>query len=162
MEEVLPPMTERSAGFEPTQVRQITVYMENRVGRLQQLVRAYEEGGGRIISLVVQGLSDLALIRLICDDPKRASQALRSAGFTFFEQELLLVELNQQEPAPIMALCGVLLSAEINILYAYPLLLPPKGPALAMLVEDPILAGQVLIRKGYRLVGQSGLGKRGA
>jgi len=39
MEEVLPPQTQEGAGFESTRVRQFTVFMENRVGRLQSLDR---------------------------------------------------------------------------------------------------------------------------
>ena len=63
MEEVLPPQTQEGAGFEPTRVRQFTVFMENRVGRLQTLVRSYEESTGRIIALSIQNSADTALVR---------------------------------------------------------------------------------------------------
>ena len=75
MEEVLPPQTESGAGFEPTRVRQITVFLDNRVGRLQTLVRAYEEAGGRIMSLSIQNSADTALVRLICSEADLARDA---------------------------------------------------------------------------------------
>jgi hypothetical protein len=158
MEEVLPPLTEQGAGYEPSQVRQFTVYMENRVGRLQQLVRTYEQAGGSVIALMVQNSADTALVRLICSDGALAHHALTRAGYSFTEQQLLLVELGRQRQEPLASLAAVLLAAEINIHYAYPLLVPPHGPSLALYVEDAILAGQVLIRKGYRLIGESDLG----
>ena len=59
-----------------------------------------------------------------------------------------------------IAICSALLAAEINIHYAYPLLLRPRGsPALALYVEDPTLAAQLLIKKGFTLIGESDLRK---
>ncbi|HEY7089275.1 MAG TPA: hypothetical protein VH518_14355, partial [Tepidisphaeraceae bacterium] len=58
---------------------------------------------------------------------------------------------------PIAAICTALLSAEINIHYVYPLLIRPRGPAIALYVDDPTLAAQILIRKGFVLIGESDL-----
>ena len=56
-----------------------------------------------------------------------------------------------------LSFCSALLGAEINIHYAYPLMLRPRGPAVALYVEDPTLAAQLLIRKGFTLIGESDL-----
>jgi hypothetical protein len=157
MEEVLPPQTESGAGFEPTRVRQITVFLDNRVGRLQTLVRAYEEAGGRIMSLSIQNSADTALVRLICSEADLARDALGKHGFAFAEQDVLIVQVPPRHSQPLVAICSVLVSAEINILYAYPLLIGPKGPALALYVDDLTLAAQLLIRKGFTLIGESDL-----
>src|SRR5687767_3502034 len=156
MEEVLPPGTESGAGFEPTRVRQFTVFLENRVGRLQTLVRAYEEKAGRIVSLSIQNSADTALVRLICSDPDLAVAVLEEEGFSFTEQELLVVELPSSK-TPLISICTALLSAEINIHYAYPLMVSPVGPALVLYVDDPTLAAQLLIRKGYTLISEGDL-----
>lgn len=159
MEEVLPPGTESGAGFEPTRVRQFTVFLENRVGRLQTLVRAYEEEAGRIVSLSIQNSADTALVRLICSDPDLAVEVLQREGFSFTEQELLIVELPGRSKTPLISICAALLSAEINIHYAYPLMVSPVGPALVLYLDDPTLAAQVLIRKGYTLISEGDLKK---
>lgn len=158
MEEVLPPITQNSAGFEPVQVRQLTVFLENRVGQLQQLVQTYERAGGRISSLMVETSADTALIRMLCADPDLAQTVIKEAGYAFSEQQLLVAELPKNASAPVHMLCSALLAAEINIHYAYPLLVSPRGPALALYVDDLILAGQVLVRKGFTLIGESDLG----
>ena len=157
MQEVLPPLTEEGAGFEPTRVRQFTVFLENKVGRLQGLVRTLEQHISHVVALAIEESADSALVRLICSDAELGRQVLRDGGFSFSESELLAVELPHRTKQPLITICAALLAAEINIHYAYPLLVPPRGPTLAMYVDDPTLAAQLLIRKGFTLVGESDL-----
>jgi hypothetical protein len=157
MEEVLPPQTENGSGFERTGVPQFTIFLENRVGRLSTLVRALEQNAGRINAISIEESADSALVRLVCSDSEAAREALREQGFSFSESEILAVELPVRSQQPLIAICTALLSAEINIHYAYALLTRPRGPALALYVDDPTLAAQILIRKGFRLIGQSEL-----
>jgi hypothetical protein len=157
MEEVLPPQTEHGAGFERTRVPQFTIFLENRVGRLSSLVRAIEENVGTINALSIEESADSALVRLICADPDNGREALRNGGFSFSETEILAVELPRKTRCPILSICTALLSAEINVHYVYPLLSRPRGPAIALYVDDPTLAAQILIRKGFVLIGESDL-----
>jgi len=159
MEEILPPQTQSGAGFEPTRVRQFTIFLDNRVGRLGMLVRALEEGPARICGLSIEESADSSLVRLICSDPDHSREILQREGFASCESELLAVELPRSSKQPVLAICSALLAAEINIHYAYPLLVRPAGPALALYVEDPTLAAQLLIRKGFTLIGESDLKK---
>jgi hypothetical protein len=159
MEEVLPPETQRGAGFEPTRVRQFTIFLENRVGRLTLLVRALESQVGRVVAMAIEESADTALVRLICADPDAGREILKSEGFSFSEVDVLAVEL--PPPArtrlPLEAICSALLAAEINIHYAYPLLSGPRGPAICVYCDDSTLAAQLLIRKGFNLIGESDL-----
>ena len=157
MEEVLGPQTLNGAGFEPPRVRQFTVFLENRGGRLQMLVRALEAGSGKIVALSIEESADSALVRLIISDSDAAREVLRAAGFSFGESELLAVELPQRSKQPLIEICSALLAAEINIHYAYPLLLHPRGPALVLYVDDPTLAAFLLIKKHFTLIGESDL-----
>jgi hypothetical protein len=158
MEQILPPQTQSGAGFEPPRVRQFTVFLENRVGRLQNLLRALEHDRGNIAALSIEESADSALIRVICADPDESRQVLRDAGFSFTESEVLAVELQQHSQQPLVTLCAALLSAELNIHYVYPLLLSPRGvPALALYVDDPTLAARQLIKKGFTIIGPSDL-----
>jgi len=157
MEEVLPPQTQEGAGFEPTRVRQFTVFLENKVGRLQTLVRALEQGSGRIAAMSIHEAADSALVRMICSNPDESRDILRYGGFAFSESELLVVEISKRAKQPMIDICSALLAAEINIHYAYPLLVRPRGPSLALYVDDPTLAARLLIKKGFTLVGESDL-----
>jgi hypothetical protein len=160
MEEVtLPPQTRAGGGFEPARVRQFTVFLENRVGRLQKLVSAFEEARGRIVALSIEESAEAALVRIICSDPDLGREVLNEQGFAFGESDLLAVELPPGTTQPLIRICTALLSAEINIHSAYPLLMGPHRPTLALYVDDPTLAAQILIRKGFTLIGESDLGE---
>lgn len=155
MQEVLPPLTEEGAGFDPVRIRQFTVFLENKVGRLQTLVRSLEEQEVKIVALTIEQSADSALARLICADPDLSRRALVEGGFAFSETDLLAVELPRQSKQPLLAICMAMLAAEINIHYVYPLLTWSRGPALALYVDDPTLASQLLIRKGFTLISES-------
>jgi hypothetical protein len=155
MEESVLPQTQEGAGFEPTLVRQFTVFLENRVGRLQSMLRVLESPGSRIVGLAVEESTDATLVRLISSDADLARQVLAENGFHFAESELLAVELPKRTGEPLVAICSALLSAEINIHYAYPLMLRPRGPAVALYVDDATLAARLLLKKGFILIGES-------
>jgi hypothetical protein len=157
MEESVLPQTQEGAGFEPALVRQFTVFLENRVGQLQLLIQALEAGKGRVVALAVEESADSALVRLIYSDADLGRHILGDNHFSFTESELLAVELPQRTGEPLVAICSALLAAEINIHYAYPLLLWPHGPALALYVDDPTLAAPLLMKKRFVLISESDL-----
>ena|SRR5438552_2551080 len=159
MEEVLPPATQHGAGFERTSVRQFTVFLENRVGRLSLLVRALESSVDKIVALAIEESADSALVRLICSDPDVGRHALHQEGFSFSEVDVLAVALPSGTRHPLESICSALLAAEINIHYAYPLMISSPGPSLAIYCDDATLAAQLLIRKGFTLIGESDLKK---
>lgn len=156
-ETIVPPQTQHGAGFEPTRVRQFIVFLENRVGRLQQLVRAFEEQEARIVAISIEESAEAALVRMICSDPDLGRLVLKQHEFAFGESDILAVELPKKTSQPLISICAALLSAEINIHYAYPLLLGPHGPTLALYVDEPTLAAEILIKKGFNLIGESDL-----
>ena len=163
MEDVLPPLTEEGAGFESTRVRQFTVFLENKVGRLQSLVRSLEQGVGQIVALSIEESGDAALVRMICAHPEYGRELLRTAGFSFGECELLAVELPRTTKQPLLRICSALLFAEINIHYAYPLMIGLEGrAALALHVEDIETSVQNLEQKGFKLLSENDLSDGGA
>jgi hypothetical protein len=157
MEGVLPPQTERGSGFEPARVRQFTVFLENRVGRLQTLLSALETAAHPIRALSIEESGDSALVRLICSGADSARQILKDAGFPFGEIDLLAVQMPKKNPQPLITICATLLGAEINIHYIYPFLLGPRGPALALYVDDSVLAEKLLLKNGFVLIAESDL-----
>src|SRR3954447_9016439 len=156
MEEVLPPITMEGAGFESPRVRQFTIFLENKVGRLQMLMRSLEQGVGTVAALSIEESGDTALVRLICAQSDYGRELLQTAGFGFSESELLVVEVPKKSKMPMVAICSALLSAELNIHYAYPLII---RPALAMYVDDITLSAQILIKKGFTLLSETDLRK---
>jgi hypothetical protein len=155
MEKVLPPETRAGSGFEPPRVRQFTIFLENHVGKLQSLLRTLEQEENPIRALSVEESADASLVRLICSDSDLAREALRKNQFSFGETEMIAVEFPKRTAQPLITICSALLAAEINIHSAYPFLVRPRGPALALYVDDPVLAAQLLIKKGFTLIAES-------
>src|SRR5437762_3134088 len=116
-------------------VRQFNVFLENRLGALLDVVRRFETTDIRIISLTIVDSADCAIIRLVLSDPERAYEIFRLGNLPITESDLLVVQL-PDSPQPLLEICKALLQAEINIHYAYPLLIEPRGhAALAIHVE---------------------------
>jgi len=157
MQDLLPPDTASGAGFELTRVRQFTVFLENRVGRLMALLRAMEDAGQHLHAVAIEESSDAALVRIILSNPDDAKAHLKSKGFSVSQTEVLCIELPPNHRTPLQAVCQALLSAELSLHYTYPMLKGIKGPAIVVYVDDTTLAAQLLIRKGFRIISENDL-----
>lgn len=132
-------------------VRQFNIFLENRVGGLLNVVRRFETTDVRIISITIVDSADCAIIRLVLSDPERAVEILQQAKLMFTESDLLVVKLPPGSH-PLLKICKTLLAAEINVHYAYPLLIGPHGAhALALHVEAHEFAVQTLTKMGFTI-----------
>ena len=140
-----------SRGRDWPSVRQFNVFLENRVGALQDIVRRFETTDIRIVSLTVVDLGDCAIMRIVLSDPERAVEIFQQAKIAVTESDLLVVAL-PGGTQPLLQICKALLVAEINIHYAYPLLVGPQGmAALALHVDAHETAALTLDRQGFML-----------
>jgi hypothetical protein len=155
MSQVVPQFTAQA--YAPPSVRQFSVFLENKVGKLLSLVRLFDEAAAvHLCAFSVVEASDYAVIRMIPNNADAARVILREHGLSFSESDLLIVELRDEQS--LSSMCLSLLGAELNIQFAYPLLLRPDGtPTIALSVDDQHLAGQVLRRKNFRLLGEGDL-----
>jgi hypothetical protein len=137
-----------------TSVRQFNVFLENRLGALMDLVRRFETTNTRIVALTVVDSADCAIIRLVLNNADRAREIFDNAKLPITESDLLVVKLPESRQ-PIAQICKALLSAEIDIHYAYPLLVGPHGSqALALHVQDHELAFNTMSGLGFTLFGE--------
>ena len=148
---------ETMQGYSPPTVTQFSVFLDNKVGKLLELVESFEHApGAEICALSVHDASDHAVVRLITSSAFDSKQLLRKRGLAFSEMEVLVVEL--REGHSLGSLCLHLLGAELNIHFAYPLMLRAGGqPTIALAADDLTLAGQILRKKGYALLGECDL-----
>jgi hypothetical protein len=132
-------------------VRQFNVFVENRVGNLLSVIRPFETTDIRIVSITIVDSADCAIIRLVLSDPERATEIIERARLPYTESDLLVVQL-PDGTQPLLQICKALLTAEISIHYAYPLLVGPQGrAAVALHVEDHETAAATLERLGFTL-----------
>lgn len=135
-------------------IRQFTVFLENRVGQLLEVVRRFENTGIRIVALSINDSAECAFVRFLVSQPERGREILERAGLAIIESDLIGVELPAGNQ-PLLQICTALLQAEINIIQAYPLIVRPRGePAVAIMVDNTEGALETLTRKGLRMLSE--------
>src|SRR6188472_1442415 len=133
-------------------IRQFTVFLENRVGQLLEVVRRFEGSRVRIVALSIADSAECAFVRLLLSHPEQGREILERAGLAIIESDLIGVELPDGEQ-PLLQVCTALLQAEINIVQAYPLIGRPHGqPAVAIMVDNPETAIDTLHSKGFTMI----------
>ncbi len=138
-------------------LRQFCVFMENRVGRLHQLLRHIEQHDLRVVALSLVDTVDFAVARLMVDRTDRAREIFSLSDFTFIENDILGVVL-PDDPQPYVRICLALLAAEMNIHYTYPLNYRRGGNgAIAIYVEDLDQATRVLEAQGMQMLNEGDL-----
>ena len=138
-------------------IRQFTVFLENRVGQLMDVVRRFEGSNVRIVALTISEASECALVRFLLSDPEAGREILERAGLAIVESDLIGVEL-PDSPQPMLQICTALLAAEVNITQIYPLLLRPTGrPAVALMVDNIEMAVETLRAKGFHAINEDEL-----
>ncbi|MBX3396459.1 MAG: acetolactate synthase [Phycisphaerae bacterium] len=148
---------ETAGKFRSPTVRQISVFLDDRVGALSRLFQAFDGSDVRVVGMSVVHAIDCAIVRIICDDNDTAVKALKSRGFPTSETELVVVEV----PAGhgLRSICSALLAGEVNIDYAYPLLTRPTGrAALAIHTDEIETAIRLLLNRQFTVMTEEDLG----
>jgi len=138
-------------------IRQFTVFLENRVGQLLEVVRRFEGSGVRIVALSIADSSECAFVRFLLSHPEQGREILERAGLAIIESDLIGVEIPDGDQ-PLLQICTALLQAEVNIVQAYPLLIRPRGrAAVALMVDNIDLAQETLASKNFVMVTEADL-----
>jgi hypothetical protein len=137
--------------------RQLSVFLENRVGQLLRITRLLEDEPVHILGLSADASVDCAIVRLLVDDPDLAHQILADAHFAVSESEVVVVELPAHKRG-ILTVCQALITGEVNINYLYTVwAADDRHPCLAIQVDDVHNAIPVLQAKKFHVLDQSEL-----
>jgi hypothetical protein len=137
-------------------VRQVSVFMENRPGQLLKLTQLFEDQDVRILGLSQVDAGDCAIVRLVFDKTDTALTILTGAGFATAVSEIIVVRVPPGKRA-MMAIWSVLLMAEVNVAYTYPLLMVKGGACLAVSVDSIEISVETLQRRNFDVLGEADL-----
>src|SRR5688500_1790585 len=138
-------------------IRQFTVFLENRVGQLLEVVRRFEGSKVRIVALSINDSAECAFVRFLLSHPEQGREILERAGLALIESDLIGVELPAGNQ-PLLQVCTALLQAEINIVQAYPLLIRPHGsPCVALMVDNIEMGLETLANKNFSMISEADL-----
>ena len=77
-------------------VKQLSVFIENREGRLEQVTEVLKEENINILSLSMADTTEYGMLRMIVSDPEKAKAGLRSKGFSAMLTDVLAVKLEDK------------------------------------------------------------------
>ena len=125
-------------------VRQFSIFLPNRVGQLAELLAVLAEADVAVAGISVVDSTDWAVVRMIFTEPGKARVVLSAHRIAFTEGEVLAAVLGQDQA--LHQLCKALVAAELNIQFAYPLMIRRDGcPVMALHVDDVLAAYLALL-----------------
>jgi len=118
-------------------VEQISVFLENKSGRLADVAGALAEAGINIRALSLADTTDFGILRLIVNDTEKAKQVLKDNGFTVGKTEVIAVEVPDR-PGGLAHILTVMKNEGINVEYMYAFVQRSGGNAVIIFRFDEI------------------------
>ena len=131
-------------------VEQLSIFLENKAGRLAEVTNILDEAGINIMALSLADTSEYGILRLIVNDHEKAQAALKAKGFTVGRTGVVAVEVDHN-PGGLNKILQILEQKGINVEYMYGF--PYQGAAAIMLFrfDRSELAVEVLQQNGVRV-----------
>lgn len=99
-------------------VEQLSVFLENKAGRLAEVTKVLGEGGINIRALSLADTTDFGILRLIVDNYDKAREILKKHGFTVGKTEVVAVEVPDR-PGGLAWVLQILSDSDVNVEYMY-------------------------------------------
>lgn len=126
-------------------MKQVSVFVENRPGRLREMLQALYDHNINIRALSIADTSDFGIVRMILSDTDAGLRALKEAGLVASTTDVLRVELPDKPGGLLRTAIEPLAEAGVNVEYVYAFVDRPLENAAAVIkTSDPERARRVL------------------
>ncbi len=129
--------------------KQISIFVENRAGRLAEIAKLLADNDINLRSLSVADTSRFGVLRIIVDDPDSVEQILRKKGLAVSLTSVLSVKMDDR-PGGLAEVLKVLADNCINIEYMYAFQAPNNEAYVIMRVDNDLAAKDILVKAGYK------------
>lgn len=117
--------------------KQLTIFLENRPGRIQSISKVLVENNMNVWAFAIQDRGEFGLVKLVVDKPRQAQLVLADAGYACAMKEILAVTAPDQ-PGNLARLTGALVDRNVNIKDAYGFVAPTDRKGICFLeFENP-------------------------
>jgi hypothetical protein len=147
-------------------IRQISVFLENRPGRLSALCRTLADAGVNLSTLTLAETGEFGLLRLITPDPDKARQVVERAGYAATMTEVVALQVPDR-PGGLASVLKVLEAADLSVEYMYAFAMRTGGDAIMIFrfgdmdhALAVLQAGGIGVSKPVDLFGKSPAGAR--
>ncbi len=135
-------------------ITQISVFLENRKGRLHDACSLLGNNGINIRALTIAESEDFGVLRMVTDKPVIALEVLKESGFVATLTEIVAVEV-PDEPGGLARVLKILMDRNMNVEYMYGFVERHSDKALLVFrFDDPDKAIEVLAKNKINVVGK--------
>ncbi len=118
-------------------VEQISIFLENKSGRLAEVADVLAGSGINIRALSLADTTDFGILRLIVNDTEKAKQVLKDNGFTVGKTEVIAVEVPDR-PGGLAHILSVMKDEGVNVEYMYAFVQRSGGNAIIIFRFDEL------------------------
>ena len=127
--------------------KQLSVFIENRQGRLGEVLNVLKENNVNILSLSLADTTEYGLLRLIVNNPELGKEKLSEEGFSTILTDVLVLKISHQSGS-LQKLLKILSDEYVNIEYMYGLSIDGEEASVVLKTSDVLKAEKVLSDKG--------------
>lgn len=133
-------------------VEQISIFVENKSGRLAEVTEALAGAGVNIRALSLADTTDFGILRVIVNDTEKAKRILAEGGFTVMKTDVVAVEVPDQ-PGGLASILRMIGEAGMNVEYMYAFVKHGAENAIVVFRFDELDAAiSVLTKAGVRIL----------
>ncbi len=137
-------------------IKQISVFIENKEGRLDEVLKILSDGGINLLSVSLADTSEYGVLRLISQKPEKAYEILKNAGFTARIDEVIAVVV-PDDVGSLQKVLADLRDGGINITYIYGLSIDGPGAPIAIKTDNQEKASEILKANSVKTITQEEL-----
>ena len=127
-------------------IDQLSVFVENKAGRLVSVLKVLEDRQISIRALSISETAEFGIIRMILDNPEAGKKALRAAGLTVRADQILTAEIPDVPGGLLNSVALPLAMAGINLKYFYAYIEPQTDKAMVVLKPDDLEKAEAVLR----------------
>lgn len=124
-------------------VNQVSVFIENRQGRLGEVLQVLKDNDVNILSISLADTTEYGLLRLIVNNPERAKDVLLQAGFSSMLTEVLIIKV-PHVAGSLQNILSAIAKADVSIEYMYGLSVETTDASIVMKTNELDKAQEVL------------------
>ena len=128
-------------------IKQLSVFIENREGRLGEVLTALKENNINIVSLSLADTSDYGMLRMITSNPEEAKSVLKDKGFSAMLTDVLAVKL-EHKVGELQEVLEIICKAGINVEYMYALATKNDDATIVIKTSNAEEAALLLQKEG--------------
>ncbi|MBE7100770.1 MAG: amino acid-binding protein [Clostridiales bacterium] len=127
--------------------KQISVFIENRKGRLGHVLDVLKEKDVNILSMSLADTAEYGLLRILSDQPVLGKETLSAAGFSCMLTDVFILKI-PHTPGSLQKILHVIADEELNVEYMYGLSIAGENASIVIKTSDLEKADEIFSRHG--------------